>query len=110
MQGAVKVELESEEAHQAVSNQDTPIVSVAGMPYSGGELISKNIRIGKKRTSIRLEPEMWEALDLIIKKEKILPAYLFDQIFKAKKKNAAFTAALRGWILSYFVSSSGLGS
>lgn len=98
------------QAVQTNEVQPAQIPSVLGLQYSSGELISKNIRIGKRRTSIRLELEMWHALDLIVKKEKIIPAYLFDQISQAKKKNAAFTAALRSWVLSYFVKKSGLSN
>lgn len=67
-----------------------------------GELISKNIRIGKHRTSIRLEANMWASLDEILKNENIDRSPLFDQIAKLKSPDSAFTAALRSFILSYY--------
>lgn len=106
---ALSTTLKPEENAQTATNNSGQFSSIARISYSGGELISKNIRIGKKRTSIRLEPEMWRALDIIIKEEKIIPALLFDQISKTKRRDAAFTAALRSSILLYFIKKSGCG-
>lgn len=108
MQVLTNVFPKSEQEAQALNDGYTQATETLGLRYSSGELIAKNIHIGKKRTSIRLEREMWDALDLIIKKEKVPPANLFEHIDQAKKKNAAFTAALRSWILSYFVRKAGL--
>ncbi len=108
MQALTNIVLKPEQEVQALNAGHAQVNETLGLQHPSGELVAKNIRVGKRRTSIRLEQEMWCALDLIVKKEKVLPANLFERIDRAKKKNAAFTAALRSWILSYFVSRSGL--
>lgn len=67
-----------------------------------GELIAKNIRIGRHRTSIRLEAKMWASLDKILIDENVDRSCLFEQIALRKNPDAAFTAALRSFILSYY--------
>ena len=64
-------------------------------------LISKNITVLGKRTSVRLEPAMWEALQEIAAKERIslgdICAYVHHN-----RLESTLTSALRVFILMYY--------
>lgn len=64
-------------------------------------LISKNITVLGKRTSVRLEPAMWEALHEIAQNEKISLGEICDYLHKHKMESS-LTSALRVFILAYF--------
>ena len=64
-------------------------------------LISRNVRIGTRRTSVRLEQEMWDALGEICRREGVTLNELCTDI--AARQNArGFTSKLRVFIMSYF--------
>lgn len=64
-------------------------------------LISKNITVLGKRTSVRLEPAMWEALQEIAERENAslndICAYVHNN-----RLESSLTSALRVYILTYF--------
>ncbi|NVJ90113.1 MAG: ribbon-helix-helix domain-containing protein [Methylocystaceae bacterium] len=64
-------------------------------------LISKNVVIGEQRTSFRLEPEMWSALEHICEKEGVNIHKLCTWISDFKPR-ANRTSAIRAFIISYF--------
>lgn len=64
-------------------------------------LINRNINVGPLRTSIRLEPEFWDALAEIAQRER----KSIDDICFAVDKNTdgmTRTAAIRVYIATYF--------
>jgi predicted DNA-binding ribbon-helix-helix protein len=64
-------------------------------------LINRNINVGPLRTSIRLEPEFWDALADIAQRER----KSIDDICFAVDKNTdgmTRTAAIRVYIATYF--------
>ncbi len=69
-------------------------------------LIGRNITIFKRRTSIRLEPEMWDALNNIADREKCTIHDLCSLIFIRKKEGTSLTAAIRVFLMLYFRSAS----
>ncbi|MGH1377664.1 MAG: ribbon-helix-helix domain-containing protein [Alphaproteobacteria bacterium] len=69
-------------------------------------LIGRNITIFKRRTSIRLEPEMWDALNNIADREKCSIHDLCSLIFIRKKEGTSLTAAIRVFLMLYFRSAS----
>lgn len=69
---------------------------------SQGTLVSKNIVVLGKRTSIRLEPEMWIALKDISLKEKCSPNDICSLIFLRKHSDTSLTAAIRVFLMLYF--------
>jgi len=73
---------------------------------SYSSLISKNITIMGRRTSIRLEPEMWQALQGIAKREKCSVHDICTLVSLRKKKNTSLTAAIRVFLMLYFQASS----
>ncbi len=70
--------------------------------HAPGALQSKNIRIHKHRTSVRLEPEMWNALNEIAALEGCSIHDLCGAVHDLKAPGASFTAALRVFMMEYY--------
>lgn len=70
--------------------------------HAPSALQSKNIRIHKRRTSIRLEPEMWNALNEIAKLEGCSIHDLCGAVHDLKDPSTSFTAALRVFMMEYY--------
>lgn len=64
-------------------------------------LISRNITVGGRRTSVRLEPEMWRALKEIAKRETCTIHDICDLISMRKNANTSLTAAIRVFLMLY---------
>jgi predicted DNA-binding ribbon-helix-helix protein len=69
---------------------------------SKSTLLLKNITVLGKRTSIRLEPEMWQELKNIAKREKCTIHDLCSLISLRKNPNTSLTAAIRVFLMLYF--------
>jgi predicted DNA-binding ribbon-helix-helix protein len=67
-----------------------------------GSLISRNITVLGKRTSVRLEPEMWEALKEISKRECCSIHELCSLIQTSKNRQSSLTAAIRVFLMLYY--------
>lgn len=67
-----------------------------------GALVSKNVRIHHRRTSVRLEPEMWHALREVAEMEKCSIHDLCSAVYDQKEQGASFTAALRVFLMEYY--------
>src|SRR3954468_23927265 len=65
-------------------------------------LQSRNIRVHKRRTSIRLEPEMWDALNEIARLEACSIHDLSSAVHDMKAPATSFTAALRVFMMEYY--------
>jgi predicted DNA-binding ribbon-helix-helix protein len=64
-------------------------------------LVSKNIRIAGRRTSVRLEREMWDALMDIGRRENAGLNQLCTRV-AAERPDGGFTSNLRVFIINYF--------
>ncbi|GAB4373480.1 MAG: hypothetical protein Kow00114_35480 [Kiloniellaceae bacterium] len=64
-------------------------------------LISRNITLADRRTSIRLEPEMWDALTEICAREGRSLHDICTQIGR-ERTQSGLTAGVRVFILNYF--------
>jgi predicted DNA-binding ribbon-helix-helix protein len=64
-------------------------------------LVSRNVVVGAKRTSLRLEPAMWKSLEEIARREAVSLHRLCTEI-DARRRESSLTAAIRVFILSYF--------
>jgi len=64
-------------------------------------LVSRNIVIGGKRTSIRLEPSMWDALEEICVREQC-NIHQISTLVSSRLSCSSFTAAVRVFVLSYY--------
>jgi predicted DNA-binding ribbon-helix-helix protein len=65
-------------------------------------LISKNVTIHGKRTSVRLEPEMWQAINEIAKRQRCTIHRICSIVQDTKAPKSSLTAAIRVFIMSYF--------
>lgn len=68
----------------------------------GSTLVSRNITVNGRRTSVRLEPEMWRALKEISARESCSIHELCSLISFRKNKRTSLTAAIRVFLMLYF--------
>ena len=64
-------------------------------------LVNRNVTVAGHRTSMRLEPSMWEALEEICRRESKTLHELCSDI-EARRHESSLTAALRAFIVIYF--------
>ena len=65
-------------------------------------LVSRNITVLKRRTSIRLEPEMWASLNDIAMREHCSVHDICTLVYVRKKPETSLTAAIRVFIMLYY--------
>ncbi len=70
-------------------------------PSGASTLVSRNVTIEGRRTSLRLDPAMWDALDEICHRETITRNQLCETIYKFKHAST-LTAAIRVFIVNYY--------
>ncbi len=72
--------------------------------YQPGQssLVSRNITIFGRRTSIRLEPEMWTALNDIAERENCSVHDICSLVFVRKSSLTSLTAAIRVFLMLYY--------
>lgn len=64
-------------------------------------LINRNVTVGGRRTSMRLEPPMWDALQQVCSREgKPLNRLVTD--IERQRVESSLTAAIRVYLLQYF--------
>jgi predicted DNA-binding ribbon-helix-helix protein len=64
-------------------------------------LVNRNVIAGRGRTSMRLEPEMWDALAEICAREGVAMGTLIKQI-EQQEHEGGRTSAVRVHVLQYF--------
>ncbi len=64
-------------------------------------LVNRNVTVNGHRTSMRLEPVMWEALDEICRREGA-NIHKICSLVDSTRVQSSLTAAMRVFILSYF--------
>ncbi len=65
-------------------------------------LVSRNVTVLGKRTSVRLEPEMWSAFREIARREKCRVHDICSLIQLRKNQNTSLTAAIRVFLMLYY--------
>jgi len=70
--------------------------------------VSRNVTVNGRRTSIRMEPIMWDSLDEIAAREKKSMNVIVEMI-DSRRQGASLTASLRVFIISYFKTAAELG-
>ncbi len=68
---------------------------------SGSRLVSRNVMGDARRTSMRLEPELWNALEEMCRREKLATREMVRRI-GAKAAPGGRTSAVRVEVLGYF--------
>lgn len=64
-------------------------------------LVSRNIVVDGRRTSVRLEPEMWDAIREIAVREGVSIHDICSMV-DAERRESSLTAGLRVFIMSYY--------
>lgn len=88
--------------NQDIRAEKQPEDAKIEMIQSTRALQSKNVRIHNRRTSVRLEPEMWSALNEIAQLENCSIHDLCGAVYDLKERGASFTAALRVFLMEYY--------
>lgn len=65
-------------------------------------LVIRNVTVLGKRTSLRMEPQMWDALSDVCARERLTPHDICSMIAERKEPEASLTGAIRVFLLSYF--------
>ncbi len=65
-------------------------------------LVSKNITIFDRRTSVRLEPAMWDALMDISMRERCSLHDICSLVYVRKEQGTSLTAAIRAFLMLYY--------
>jgi predicted DNA-binding ribbon-helix-helix protein len=65
-------------------------------------LVSRNVTILRRRTSIRLEPEMWSALNDIAMREGCSIHDICSLVSIRKNASTSLTAAIRVFLMLYY--------
>ncbi|HEX6957547.1 MAG TPA: ribbon-helix-helix domain-containing protein [Ferrovibrio sp.] len=81
----------------------------AHSPLNGSSLVTRNLRLERGRTSIRLEQLEWTALDLICAAEG-LDRHTFATLIDRDpaRREKTLTSRIRSAVLGYFILRSGL--
>lgn len=67
----------------------------------GSTLISKNVTIDGRRTSLRMEVEIWDALNDICHRES-LSVHEICSLIDQRRHGSSRTSAVRAFIVTYF--------
>lgn len=62
------------------------------------KLVLRTIKTGSRRTSVRLEPELWDAFDRLCEDRRLNPEDIFAQLDKTGRQGS-FTSELRVFIV-----------
>lgn len=65
-------------------------------------LVNRSVMSATGRTSMRLEPELWSALEEICHREDVTLAGLVKIIDAEKEHPGGRTSAVRVWVLEYY--------
>ena len=87
--------------HQVTHTTEPPPGAATLKAGSGSTLVNRNVTVAGRRTSIRLEPAMWDALRQICEREHKPCNELVTQIDQ-ERIESSLTAAIRVYILRYF--------
>jgi|GEM_PF-439225 len=64
-------------------------------------LVNRNVFVGARRTSLRLEPAMWDALAEICRRED-MTLHQLCALIDERRRASSLTAAIRVFIVNYF--------
>jgi len=75
-----------------------------GKPRS--TLIAKNVVVNGRRTSVRMEQEVWTAIDEISRRERIDRHHMFTTVANRLKPHQSLSSAMRVFVICYYRDSS----
>jgi predicted DNA-binding ribbon-helix-helix protein len=85
------------DAARSAPGQAAPV----DFPKRTSTLVNRNVTVGGHRTSIRLEPVMWEALHQICRREGKSLNQVVTEIDRSRVESS-LTAAIRVFLLRYY--------
>ncbi|MDD3029954.1 MAG: ribbon-helix-helix domain-containing protein [Alphaproteobacteria bacterium] len=65
-------------------------------------LVSRNVVVSGRRTSVRLEPEMWDGLREICQRERSTIHQICTTVSLQKLEETSLTAAIRVFVMRYY--------
>jgi predicted DNA-binding ribbon-helix-helix protein len=79
-----------------------------GLPYPDerSSLVIRNVKVHGHRTSVRLEPQMWDSMIEISRREFCTPDDVCSYVAERKPPRDSLTSSLRVFMLDYFRQSS----
>lgn len=80
--------------------------TLSGPSAINSTLVSRNVTILGRRTSVRLEPEMWKALSDVSARENCSIHDISSLVYLKKKSSTSFTAGLRVFLMLYYKAAS----
>ena len=69
---------------------------------SSSTLVSRNVTVVGRRTSVRLEPAMWQGFSDIAARERLSIHQIATAIERRKPAETSLTAAMRVFIMAYY--------
>ena len=63
--------------------------------------VLRNVQLQGRRTSLRLESSLWEAIEEICRRER-LSVHEFCQLARSRARGGSLTASVRVFVLDYF--------
>lgn len=85
-----------------IANSNHPAPPETGKKQRRRALTIRNIVVENQRTTIRLEPEMWQALHEIADREKCEVNDLCSFVQHHRKPGSSLTASIRVFVMIYF--------
>jgi predicted DNA-binding ribbon-helix-helix protein len=86
----------------AETKRENTCAERAGPEHPRSTLISRNVVVSGRRTSIRLEPEMWDGLREICQRERSTVHQICTTVSLQKQDKTSLTAAIRVFVMRYF--------
>lgn len=83
------------------SGRDPAVLRETAARRDGSTLINRNVVVEKRRTSLRLEPVMWDAIAEICQREQI-SLHDLCTLINRRRHASSLTAAIRVFIVAYF--------
>lgn len=65
-------------------------------------LVMRTVMLGEKRTTVRLERAMWEALEEISRRQDRSMNALLTHVFEQENWESSFAASLRSFVIRYY--------
>jgi len=65
-------------------------------------LVSRNVTVSGRRTSVRLEPEMWNGLQEVCRRERANLHQICTSVSLQKSEETSLTAAIRVFVMRYY--------
>ncbi len=85
----------------SVRGSQAPERTARRPPLPGSTLDNRNVTVAGRRTSIRLEPPMWDALHNVCARERATVNEVVTAIERSRTESS-LTSAIRVFLLRYF--------